>query len=63
MRKVFALLLCIMLAAGAAPPVRATGPHTQTIMVYIVGSDLESEGSFATQDIAEMLPRSITRSA
>jgi len=37
-----------------AEPVRQ-GFETQTIMVYIIGADLESEGGMATADILEML--------
>ncbi|HSK69795.1 MAG TPA: clostripain-related cysteine peptidase, partial [Candidatus Limnocylindria bacterium] len=59
MRKPLAwLLLCALAfaipALGEAAP--AGGRYgTQTIMVYMIGSDLESGGGLATSDISEML--------
>ena len=47
------LLLLPPLAGVAAPG--DDGFDTQTVMVYIVGSDLESSGGMATGDIREML--------
>lgn len=57
------LLLVLLVIAGLtfqpAQGMKAedgqNGYGTQTIMVYIVGSDLESEGGMATSDIREML--------
>ena len=58
--KITSLILAVLLILGAAPmmPVHASSPEgyrTQTIMVYMVGSDLESEYSLGTKDITEML--------
>ncbi len=57
MKKSLSFLLVLLLLLGAANPsalAQAENP-TQTIMVYIVGSDLESDGSLATHDIMEMM--------
>ncbi len=61
MKKVLMLLLMTLLLFFAPQQgVRSeeagrAGYDTQTIMVYIVGSDLESEGGLAVSDISEML--------
>lgn len=53
----FAFLLALMMAVSVLPlPVAATDSYaTQTIMVYMVGSDLESKASLATGNLSEML--------
>ena len=59
MRKIYAALL--ILSFLLFPPLTGVagdvedGFDTQTVMVYIVGSDLESNGGMATGDIREML--------
>ncbi len=58
--KITSLILAVLLILGASPimPGHASSPEgyrTQTIMVYMVGSDLESEYSLGTKDITEML--------
>ena len=59
MRKLLSITLALMLLLGLAPiqPAEATeeGFATQTVMVYIVGSDLEPQGNYATTDITEMM--------
>lgn len=49
-----ALLLTPASAQQAAAP-ENEGFQTQTVMVYLVGSDLESDGGMGTSDIREML--------
>ena len=58
------LLLVVALALTAAPlpAAMAQGPQTQTIMIYIVGSDLEGDHGLATKDILEMLNAGIDQS-
>jgi len=55
--KNFTLLLVLLLLLPGAFPARAgaDGFPDQTILIYIVGSDLESESGLATSDIREML--------
>ena len=66
MKKVLMLLLMTLLLFFAPQQsVRSeeagrAGYDTQTIMVYIVGSDLESEGGLAVSDISEMLKARVT---
>ena len=57
LKKTLLVLLALALALTAVPPAPALaqGPQTQTIMVYIVGSDLEGDHGLATSDIMEML--------
>jgi len=56
-KQCMALLLALLLLPLSAPlPGKAAAQEsTQTILVYIVGSDLESESGLATSDIREML--------
>ena len=44
----------VLLIAVAAIIVLATGKKSRTLMVYMIGSDLESDGSAASLDINEM---------
>ncbi len=55
-KRLLAVLLCLALAATANwLPAKAAEPQSLTLLVYVVGSDLESQGGYATQDITEML--------
>jgi len=49
---IFALLLIIVFVAAAAP---SPAPKPYTIMIYMNGSDLESDFGAATDDLVEML--------
>ena len=54
------LLMALLIFPVLSPDARALpadqeGFQTQTIMVYIIGSDLESDGGMGTSDIREML--------
>lgn len=57
MRKLLSILLVALLIAPmlTIPPAAASGYDTQTIMIYLVGTDLESRSGLATDDITEML--------
>ena len=56
MNRVLALLAALLLILPAHPALaEAEGYGTQTVMVYVVGSDLEGDGGLATGDISEML--------
>jgi len=59
MRKILSIILALLMLLGLAPLGGAAeapeGFNTQTIMVYIVGSDLEPKGNYATTDITEMM--------
>ena len=46
-------------ADGITPPDADTGAKTATVMVYMNGSDLESEGGSATDDLLEMIDSGI----
>ena len=50
-----ALLLCLPFS-----PAQAEAPHTTTVMVYMCGSNLESQYGLATRDITEMIQASFT---
>ncbi len=49
-----ALALLPLLAASCAPGFWPNLPSNTTVMVYVVGSDLESDGNMATDNIVEM---------
>ena len=61
MKKALTILLMALLVFpvlspdARALPADQEGFQTQTIMVYIIGSDLESDGGMGTSDIREML--------
>ncbi|NLA53758.1 MAG: hypothetical protein GX858_05315, partial [Clostridiales bacterium] len=58
-KRLMTFILAICLSYFVLPAVSAasaqTGFKTQTIMVYIIGTDLESDAGMATSDIKEML--------
>ena len=54
-RILYLLALAALLLAACLPAACAEGEARLTLMVYISGSDLESNGGAATTDIAEML--------
>ena len=59
-RRLFLIVLVALglVLAPVSPVLAQEGPEgfqTQTIMIYIIGSDLESESGLATGDIREML--------
>ncbi len=57
MRKITAWILAFLFLTSLMPGISLAqdGFATQTIMVYIVGSDLEGDNGLATADIVEML--------
>ena len=54
MKKLVSLLLCLCLLLCAAPAGAAKN-KTFTLMIYLCGTDLESNGGAATIDIGEMI--------
>jgi len=46
-------LLCLLGLWGCTPP-KNDGPISTTLMVYMIGSDLEAKAGAATEDLAEM---------
>lgn len=56
MRRFFLLLCAVLLAVGACLPIPARAEGRElTLMVYMCGSNLESNDGAATRDITEML--------
>ena len=55
MKKLCPMLLLILVLLCAPRPVRAEGERALTLMVYMCGSNLESEYGSASADIEEML--------
>lgn len=53
------IILCILGVLFAGNTINNTGSNTYTLMVYMCASDLESEGGYASKDIAEMLAANV----
>ena len=52
-KRLFSILLCLTLLFACAPAQAKT--KTFTLMIYLCGTDLESEGGAATDDLREMI--------
>jgi hypothetical protein len=55
MKKILSLLTVFVLIAGLVPAVSVAASNTFTLMVYMCGTDLESDGGCATADLKEMI--------
>lgn len=55
MKKALSLLLCLTLLAGCIPGALAARKADFTLMIYMCGTDLESENGMATSDLKEMI--------
>ncbi|MEA4928274.1 MAG: clostripain-related cysteine peptidase [Candidatus Limiplasma sp.] len=55
MRKALSILLALSLLLALAPAASAASASTFTLMVYLCGTDLESDGGMATADLQEMV--------
>lgn len=60
MKKVLSLLLTMALLVSLFPSALAAG-STFTLMVYMCGTDLETEGGLASADLGEMIASGVTR--
>ena len=54
MKKLISILLCIIIATSFVACAGSRGNST-TLMIYMVGSDLEAKGGAGTADLEEML--------
>ena len=54
MKKCFALVLAVMLLLSVVP-IASAKQQTFTLMIYLCGTDLESDGGMAVNDLAEMI--------
>ncbi len=62
MKKTLCLLLAAVLLAALLPATSLAASPTFTLMVYLCGTDLESDGGLATADLKEMVSSGITTS-
>ncbi len=60
MKKLLSLLLCICLMLGCVPAAEAKG-GSFTLMIYLCGTDLESEAGAATADLREMVSAGVKK--
>lgn len=60
MKKALSILLAIMLLLSLAPTAVAAA-KTFTLLVYMCGTDLESDGGLATADLQEMVASGVKR--
>ncbi len=60
MKKWLSLILCICLMLAPLTSVEARG-ETFTLMIYLCGTDLESQGGMATADLTEMVKSGIPK--
>ena len=56
MKRVWCMLVCLLAALLLSVAAAAEdGTAAMTLMVYLCGSDLETNGGFATIDLSEMM--------
>jgi hypothetical protein len=55
MKKALSLLLTALLCLALLPASASAAGETFTLMVYLCGTDLESDGGLATADLKEMI--------
>ncbi len=60
MKKALCLLLAALLCAALLPAAAVTDGGTFTLMVYLCGTDLESDGGLATADLKEMIASGVS---
>ena len=60
MKKALSLLLALALLLALIPAGASAASQTFTLMVYMCGTDLESDGGLATADLREMIASGVT---
>lgn len=60
MKKLLSLFICLCVALAITPAALARG-ETFTLMIYLCGTDLESNGGAATSDLSEMISAGVKR--